>query len=46
LQHVGQATDAAGDSQPVFRFDPAFAKWETVPAESAFQLQLAARYRF
>lgn len=46
LQHVGQATDAAGDSRPVFRFDPAFAKWETVPAESAFQLQLAARYRF
>jgi hypothetical protein len=46
LQHVGQVIDATGGSQPVFQFDPAFTKWETLPAESAFQLQLAARYRF
>jgi hypothetical protein len=46
LEHVAQATDAAGGSQPVFRFDPDFETWETLPAESAFQLQVAARYRF
>lgn len=46
LEQVGQSTDAAGNSQPVFRFDPGFTPWETLPAESAFQLQVAARYRF
>jgi hypothetical protein len=46
LEQVGQATDGAGGPQPIFHFDPAFAKWETLPAESAFQLQVAARYRF
>lgn len=46
LQHVGQKTGEDGGSQPAFHFDPAFEKWETLPAESAFQLQLAARYRF
>ncbi|HEU4799756.1 MAG TPA: carboxypeptidase regulatory-like domain-containing protein [Gemmatimonadales bacterium] len=46
LDHVGQGTDSEGGSQPIFRFDPAFARWETLPAESAFQLQVAARYRF
>jgi hypothetical protein len=46
LEHVGQATDAEGGSQPIFRFDPGFARWETLPAESAFQLQVAARFRF
>jgi hypothetical protein len=46
LEHVGQATDADGGSQPIFHFDPGFATWETLPAESAFQLQVAARYRF
>jgi hypothetical protein len=46
LEHVGQQAGADGGSQPIFHFDPAFAKWETLPAESAFQLQVAARYRF
>jgi hypothetical protein len=46
LEHVGHATDAEGRAQPVFRYDPAFAPWETLPAESAFQLQVAARLRF
>jgi hypothetical protein len=46
LEQVGQATDGAGGPQPIFHFDPAFAKWETLPTESAFQLQVAARYRF
>jgi hypothetical protein len=46
LEHVGQGTDAEGGSQPIFRFDPAFTRWETLPAESTFQLQVAARYRF
>ncbi|HEX6990833.1 MAG TPA: hypothetical protein VF151_03075, partial [Gemmatimonadales bacterium] len=46
LEHVGQATGADGGSQPIFHFDPGFATWETLPAESAFQLQVAARYRF
>ena len=46
LEHVGQETGPAGGSQPIFRFDPAFAPWETEAAESAFQLQIAARYRF
>lgn len=46
LEHVGQEPDAGGGSQPVFRFDPGFARWETLAAESAFQLQVAARYRF
>lgn len=46
LEHVGQQAGADGGSRPIFHFDPAFAKWETLPAESAFQLQVAARYRF
>ena len=46
LEHVGQVTGGAGDSQPVFRFDPDFTAWETPAAESAFQLQVAGRYRF
>lgn len=46
LEHVGQGADAEGGSQPIFRFDPGFTRWETLPAESAFQLQVAVRYRF
>ena len=45
LEQVGQSADAAG-AQPIFRFDPDFTPWETLPAESAFQLQVAARFRF
>ncbi len=46
LEQVGEATDPDGMAQPVFRFDPGFTRWETLPAESVFQLQVAARYRF
>jgi hypothetical protein len=46
LDHVGQTSNATGSSQPTFRFDPTRTEWETLSAESAFQLQVAARYRF
>jgi hypothetical protein len=46
LEHVGQTSESAESSQPVFRFDPTYEEWETLPTESAFQLQVAARYRF
>jgi hypothetical protein len=46
LEHVGQTTDAAATAQPIFRFDPDFTPSETLSAESAFQLQVAARYRW
>ena len=46
LEHVSQGTDAYGRAQPIFRFDPAFTPWETLQAESAFQLQVAARLTF
>lgn len=46
LEHIAQTGESAETSQPVFRFDPSRQEWETLPAESAFQLQVAARYRF
>ncbi|HEX6252475.1 MAG TPA: carboxypeptidase regulatory-like domain-containing protein [Gemmatimonadaceae bacterium] len=46
LEHVGQTTDPAGVSQSVFHFDATRGQWTTLPEVSAFQLQLAARYRF
>lgn len=46
LEHVGQTAGEGESSQPIFRFDATREEWETVPAESAFQLQVAARYRF
>lgn len=56
LKHVGQATDAAGSTQPVFRLCPDLAcgtaavdsphEWRSLETESLFQLQLALRYRF
>ena len=42
LEHVGQSPQA----QPVFRFNRGAGGWINAPAESAFQLQLGARYRF
>jgi carboxypeptidase family protein len=42
LEHVGQT--ASGD--PIFRFHAARPQWTTLRTESAFQLQLALRYRF
>lgn len=46
LDHVGQTAGATGSTQPIFRFDETRTEWETLRTESAFQLQVAARYRF
>ncbi|MDQ3081206.1 MAG: hypothetical protein M3R07_03215, partial [Gemmatimonadota bacterium] len=46
LDHVGQTAESSRPSQPVFRFDATSPRWTTLPVESAFQLQLAVRYRF
>jgi hypothetical protein len=46
LEHVGQTAGSPGVAQPIFRYDIARHEWETLPAESAFQLQIAGRYRF
>lgn len=34
------------EAQPIFRYEPTRPAWEIVETESAFQLQLALRYRF
>jgi len=46
LEHVGRTTTASGQAEPVFRFNSASAEWRLDPAESVFQLQFGARYRF
>lgn len=46
LEHVGQIPGSPEESVPVFRFDATAPQWTTRTTESAFQLQLAARYRF
>lgn len=46
LEHVGQVSDATRGSRPVFRFNASAPDWTTVQQASAFQLQLALRYRF
>jgi hypothetical protein len=46
LEHVGQLPGPAGEPEPVFRFAESAAEWTTELSESAFQLQLGARYRF
>jgi len=46
LEHVGQTAGSPGVAQPIFRYDTARQEWETLPAESAFQFQIAGRYRF
>lgn len=46
LEHVGEVSDSTQGSQPVFRFDAKAPDWTTVQQQSAFQLQLALRYRF
>jgi hypothetical protein len=46
LQQVGQMPGAATTSQPVFVFDPSWRPYGTENAESAYQIQLALRYRF
>ncbi|MFL5580393.1 MAG: TonB-dependent receptor domain-containing protein, partial [Gemmatimonadaceae bacterium] len=44
LEHVREE-GPLGATQPLFHFNPARAEW-TLESESAFQLQLAVRYRF
>jgi hypothetical protein len=46
LEHVGQTGDAPQTSRPIFRFTSTNVGWTTNPDASAFQLQLALRYRF
>jgi hypothetical protein len=46
LRHVGQTPGTLATSQPVFTFDPNWQPNSTANVESAYQLQLALRYRF
>ena len=46
LEHVGQTAGPVQTSHSIFRFDATAPRWKTLPTESAFQLQLALRYRF
>lgn len=46
LEHVGQTAGPVGTSLSIFRFDTTSPRWTTLPVESAFQFQLALRYRF
>jgi hypothetical protein len=46
LEHVGQTAEPGQPARPVFRFNTSDPGWTTSPIESAFQLQLALRYRF
>lgn len=46
LEHVAQTPGPPEESLPIFRFDATAPEWTTLATESAFQLQLALRYRF
>jgi hypothetical protein len=46
LEHVGQTAEPAQTARPIFRFDTTAPHLTTRAGESAFQLQLAVRYRF
>lgn len=46
LEHVGQTEGPPETTQPVFRFDTTAPEWTTLETESAYQIQLALRYRF
>ena len=46
LEQVGQTPSPVETAQPIFRFDSTRPEWTTLQTESAFQLQLGARYRF
>lgn len=46
LRNVGQTPGTVATSQPVFTFDPNWQPYSNANAESAYQLQLALRYRF
>jgi len=46
LEHYGQTAAPGTASKPIFHFADEKSGWTTIVGESAFQLQLAARYRF
>ena len=46
LEHVAQTPEPPATAQSIFRFDVEAPRWTTLQAESAFQLQVALRYRF
>lgn len=46
LEHVGQTPGPREVAQPILRFDTTRPEWTTLQTESAFQLQVALRYRF
>jgi hypothetical protein len=46
LEHVGQIGGTMATAQSEFRFEPTTPRWTTQPEVSAYQLQLALRYRF
>jgi hypothetical protein len=46
LEHVGHTAGSPEATQPIFRVDATRLQWTTLQTESAFQLQLALRYRF
>jgi hypothetical protein len=46
LEQVGQMGDAPQASRPIFRFSSTNEGWTTNAGDSAFQLQIALRYRF
>jgi hypothetical protein len=46
LRHVGQTSGSPATAQPVFIFDKDWQAFSTANSESAYQLQLAVRYRF
>lgn len=46
LEHVGQTAEPVATSMSIFHYNAAGTRWTTPPGESAFQLQLALRYRF
>ena len=46
LEHVGRTAGPVESAQPIFRYNVAAPAWTTLPPESAFQLQVALRYRF
>ncbi|HET6362220.1 MAG TPA: carboxypeptidase regulatory-like domain-containing protein [Gemmatimonadota bacterium] len=46
LEQVAQTPGPPEESTPIFRYDATAEDWTTLTIESAFQLQLAVRYRF
>ena len=46
LQQVNETAGPPTTSHPIFNFSTTRTQWNTLPAQSAFQLQLALRYRF